>query len=166
MLPESAAEIAAKKALHKGGPKALNIYTANPGQGLLGWATWPEVRVKKPKQDGVVLRHDSLPGGSDGPFSEGDTGTHEVGHWLGLYHTFQGGCADLDEVKDTPAEASPAYGCPVDRNSCPKKEGLDPIHNFMDYTDDDCMDMFSGGQLARMDAAFTKYRAPKVEGEK
>ena len=151
-----------KTALHVGGADTLNFYVTNAGGTLLGWATFPFWYEGDPQMDGVVVLYSSLPGGNccePRTYNLGDTGTHEVGHWLGLFHTFQGGCAANynDFVEDTPSERKPAFGCPVGLDSCPKP-GLDPIENFMDYSEDTCMYKFTPGQSARADALSAFYR--------
>jgi hypothetical protein len=155
-------EIQVKKALYEGGPQTLNVYTGALGKFLLGWSYYPSSFVGDgalPRfYDGVVIDYRSMPGADFGPYDEGDTLTHEVGHWLELLHTFAHGCEQPgDKIQDTAYEASPAFGCPVGRDTCPES-GLDPIHNFMDYTDDSCMFKFTPDQAARMQMAWSMYR--------
>jgi Pregnancy-associated plasma protein-A len=158
----SAAESQMKNALRIGTADDLNFYTTGGG-GYLGWATFPNEYTTRPKMDGVIVYWATLPGSNYVPYNEGDTGTHEVGHWLGLYHTFQGGCQGSgDGVADTPAERTNVFGCPSKAlDTCKSNAGLDPYENFMDYTDDPCMYKFSAGQSDRADTMWSTYRAGK-----
>ncbi|TNC39863.1 zinc metalloprotease [Mumia zhuanghuii] len=151
-----------RKELHRGKRRDLNLYIGGPtergGLQLLGYATFPQRAKKKLAYDGVVIHKDSMPGGRFRGYNKGDTGVHEVGHWLGLYHTFHGGCSKRnDRVADTPAERVPSFECPKGRDTCPSP-GEDPIHNFMDYSYDRCMHHFTPGQIDRMRKLWRVYR--------
>ena len=163
MRPGTGVEKQAKQNLAIDPAHRLNLYTCDPGRGLLGWAYFPWSAPEDNSIHGVVVHYGSLPGGFLAPYDLGGTAIHEAGHYLGLFHTFQGGCtAPGDEVDDTPYEASPAFGCPAGRNSCPQP-GDDPIHNYMDYTDDPCYTEFSAGQSARMNSIVPVYRPSLIE---
>ena len=162
LVTDLSVELEAKTALRRGDGGTLNIYTVDGGP-YLGFAYFPSILTNPDYAilDGVVLDWRSLPGGTFAIYSEGDTATHEIGHWLGLYHTFDGRCSrNNDYVADTPAEFSPAFNCPVGRDTCTgaSHPGLDPITNFMDYSQDSCMFEFTAGQTARMQAAWTAFR--------
>lgn len=152
-------EKAMKTSLKVGDSETLNVYAADIGGGLLGWAYFPkDYNNGRDVWDGIVILDESMPGGNTGIYSGGDTLTHEAGHWLMLEHTFAGACsASGDGVSDTPREAAPQFEC-VERDSC-SQPGTDPIHNFMDYTEDECMDHFTEGQSARMSDGWQAFRA-------
>src|SRR4029453_502056 len=109
--------------------------------------------------DGIRVHFDSIPGGSIANYNLGETATHEAGHWFGLYHPFQGGCTQGNAgVADPRAQSPPTPGCPEGRDSC-ALPGLDPIHNYMDYSYDSCYYEFTAGQSTRMQAMFAAYRS-------
>ncbi|KAF3940984.1 Ulilysin [Dactylella cylindrospora] len=158
-----ATELEMKKKLRKGGYDALNVYFRPLADGLLGICVFPEDVEEGSDEfylDGCQVLHSTVPEGSTENYNLGATATHEVGHWLGLFHTFQDGCDGGDQVDDTPAEADPTNGCPKGKDTCTgtKYPGKDPIENFMDYSYDSCMNRFSPGQTTRIFQFWDKYR--------
>lgn len=149
---------AAKRKLHVGGYDTLNIYVTGLQDGLLGYSYFPGVRLTR---DGLVILNQSVPGGKKSPYDQGDTATHEIGHWLGLFHTFENGCdSPGDRVSDTPyqADGKNVYKC-GGLDTCPSRAGNDPVHNFMNYSADHCLNQFTKGQSQRMYEAWLAYRA-------
>jgi hypothetical protein len=152
----------AKRKLHRGGNSSLNLYINGGGSRrdpVLGWSRFPWQYHRTPRLDSVSINVAAMPGGSAKGYNLGDTVIHETGHWMGLFHTFQGGCRPPgDGVGDTPYEGSPSFYCTETSDTCPTDPGTDPVHNFMDYSLDSCMDTFTPGQVARMDSAFARFR--------
>jgi pregnancy-associated plasma protein-A len=157
-------EVAMKSALKQGDAADLNLYTTSGG-GFLGWAYYPSITASNQYSvlDGVVVHYGSLPGGSIQNFNLGYTATHEVGHYLGLAHTFEQGCIGHgDYVDDTPYEATPTSGCPSGKDTCTRGSGDDPIHNYMDYSYDPCYTQFTPGQTERMQKQFAHWRLKRI----
>jgi hypothetical protein len=157
--PGSQQETAAKNALHRGGATDLNFYTINDASSA--WARFPWEYEAFPALDGIVVPHTLMPGGGRQHFDLGDIAVHEVGHWLGLWHTFQGGCsATNDQVADTPAHTDVVATCQTGLDTCTTRAGLDPIDNFMSNASDTCKMRFTAGQSSRMDTTYSQYRQP------
>jgi len=137
----------------------LNIYTGNM-PGLLGWSYMPYSWSESYYMHGVCLSYTCLPGGTY-PYNLGKTASHEVGHYLGLLHTFDNGCnAPGDYVNDTPYQddGNNIYTCNPNLDTCPNQLGTDPVHNYMNYVDDACLTEFTNGQSERMDEMIAQYR--------
>lgn len=140
----------------------LNIYIVKSITGnVLGYSSFPG---GPPSEDGAVMRHDYFGRIGTASASLGRTATHEIGHWFGLYHTFNGGCGtdlclDGDYVCDTPPAATANFGCSA-TNSCSNDspDVADLISNYMDYTDDACKSMFTAGQADRILSALVTIR--------
>lgn len=144
--------------LDRGGPGTLNLYTASVGYEMLGFSTFPQWYRGGGHLDGVVVDYRTLPGGAFQRFNRGYTAVHETGHWLGLFHPFENGCRPPgDGVDDTPYEGRPSPGCPGYKDTCPQP-GSDPVHNFMDYGFDACMNEFTPGQGLRIRQMWAAYR--------
>ncbi|KAL9106339.1 MAG: hypothetical protein Q9227_008608 [Pyrenula ochraceoflavens] len=151
---------------------------------LLGYCSLPSAGVTTDTpsssyaSDGCNILSGTMPGGTVTDYNMGGTAIHEIGHWNGLLHPFMDQTCDPsdlgDYIADTPQESIPTDGCPVGKDSCPSSgydpndpsavhtaagyEGLDPIHNFMDYSNDGCYEGFTGGQAARMWNIWAEYR--------
>lgn len=138
--------------------KYLNLWVCNLSGGLLGYAQFPGGPAAT---DGVVIDYAYFGtiGTATAPYDKGRTATHEVGHWLNCYHIWGDdgtSCTGTDQVADTPNQADENYGCPVFPSiSCSNGPNGDMFMNYMDYTDDGCMNLFTNGQKARMQALFS-----------
>ena len=143
----------------------LNMYvvkTINGSGGILGYSSFPGGPAA---EDGIVIRHNYFGRIGTASTSLGRTTTHEIGHWFGLYHTFNNGCGtdvcfDGDYVCDTPPVAAPNFGCPTSVNSCSNDvpDLQDLVDNYLDYSNDNCKSMFTAGQKARMQATLDTIR--------
>ncbi len=156
-------------------PHVLHIWSVRT-EGGQAWSTfpWHANGTRRGELDGVVIHPILWPGGLGVGLNEGDMLVHEVGHWLGLYHTFEDGCEGHgDHVDDTPAHVWPATvgedahplwrECAIGADSCPST-GLDPIHNYMNYGLDACRWEFTEGQGERMRQKWWAYRDPSAKG--
>ncbi|HQV53872.1 MAG: zinc metalloprotease [Chitinophagaceae bacterium] len=132
----------------------LNIWVCNMGGGILGYAQFPG---GSSATDGVVLDDNATgrTGTAAAPFNKGRTATHEVGHWMNLRHIWGDATCGTDQVGDTPTHNTANYGCPASghKSTC-SGTPVEMTMNYMDYTDDACMYMFSLGQETRMLAVF------------
>lgn len=136
----------------------LNIWVCNLGQGLLGYAQFPGGAAAT---DGVVILYSAFGrvGTVNAPYHKGRSCTHEVGHWLNLRHIWGDANCGNDQVTDTPTQQTSNFGCPsFPHVTCSNGPNGDMFMNYMDYTDDACMFMFTNGQSSRMSAAINTYR--------
>jgi hypothetical protein len=158
----------AVKSTAKGGADAwpsdryLNVWVCQLGGGLLGYAQFPG---GPPETDGVVILHSGFgtTGTATAPFDRGRSATHEIGHWLNLFHIGGddgSGCEGSDEVDDTPNQAGQNFGTPAFPSiTCDNGPNGDMFMNYMDYTDDAAMFMFTLGQVERTDACLAGPRS-------
>lgn len=143
--------------------KTMNVYICSDFNAL-GMANFPQDYPENSPMHSVNIAYNTLPNGDYAPYNLGKTLIHEVGHYLGLFHTFQGGCnfGNGDGVSDTAFELEPTEGCPKTKDTCPgntgKYIGKDPVSNYMDYSDDACYTQFSQGQIRLMQKKVAKHR--------
>ncbi|PNS19973.1 hypothetical protein CAC42_7940 [Sphaceloma murrayae] len=160
---------AMKRALRKGTYNTLNLYFHSDLSGsILGTCTLPsDIGPGRPNPsiynaDGCNVAAQTMPGGKISGYNLGKTAVHEVGHWLGLLHVFEGySCSgNGDFIGDTPMQSTSTDGCPTKpaKDSCPTLKGSDLVHNFMDYSTDACYERFTTGQMQRVRSLWAKFR--------
>jgi hypothetical protein len=166
-VADGAAMDALKASLRKGTYADLNLYFhSDLSGGILGTCTLPsQVQAGMDPalyaSDGCNINANTMPGGSLTGYNQGMTAVHETGHWLGLLHTFEGySCEGVgDFIDDTPMQSTSTDGCPTEvKDSCPGLEGVDLIHNYMDYSSDECYTGFTPGQVTRIRTLWDHYR--------
>ena len=140
-----------------------NVWICSLSNSVLGFATFPDDPNTAPADQGVVIDYHSLPGSSTTSFSEGKTLTHETGHYFNLYHIWGddgGSCTGTDYVDDTPNQGNSTSGCPtgIVTDSCTQTGFGIMYQNYMDYSDDPCLVMFTLQQVDRMETAISLYR--------
>ncbi|KAF9885436.1 Cell cycle control protein [Aspergillus nanangensis] len=187
-------EMAMKNALRKGSYSTLNVYfhtdlqsqdgdgapqtarsdarsDAGGRQRVLGFCTLPDPSISRSSlraayaKDGCNVLAQTMPGGPLDHYNRGGTAVHEIGHWNGLLHIFEGESCSPDNpgdyISDTPQQSKPTEGCPSSKDSCPDNPGMDAIHNYMDYSSDDCYESFTPDQLDRMRHMWSAMRDGK-----
>jgi|GEM_PF-851511 len=144
----------------------LNLWVCDINGGILGYAQFPDELTTSPSTDGVVIDYQYFgrTGTATPPYNLGRTATHEVGHWLGLKHIWgddNGSCSGTDGVQDTPNQDDESSGCPsfpVTNDACSPNYPGPMFYNYMDYSSDACMSMFTVGQAGIMDAVMFNER--------
>jgi hypothetical protein len=140
----------------------FNVWITDLSGNYLGYSTFPGSGPAA--EDGVVINHIGLPGGQ-APYNVGRTLTHETGHYFFLYHIWgddNGACTGTDYIDDTPNQGNFTSGCPggaVRTDNCTTTAPGIMYENFMDYTDDACMVMFTTEQVDRMETSLSQYRS-------
>jgi hypothetical protein len=142
--------------------KYFNVWICAMSDGVLGYATMP-ADGSSSGEEGVVIEYRTLPGGSFGQFNTGKTLTHETGHYFNLFHIWGddgGSCSNDDLVDDTPKQADATHGgfSGLKFDACTSTGNGIMYQNYMDYTDDSCLVMFTNGQVDRMETALSMYR--------